>query len=180
MRLFVAVTPPEEIRHLLVRRYMDIERAKWVTMERLHVTLRFLGEVDDAVAERIRSHLREVASTGAPFEIRVSGVGTFGRPARVLWAGIEPPEGITRLATAVEEAVVRAGVSPESRAFSPHLTLARLKQSPPVMVRRFLEHNRGLDLPPFSVRDFRLYSSVLSPSGPTYRPLEAYPLAGAA
>lgn len=174
------MTPPEEVRDLLARRYTDIERAKWVSKDHLHVTIRFLGEIEASAVEGLQAGLREAASAGGPFSVQIAGVGTFGHPARVLWAGLEPPDELEALAAAVEEAVVRTGVPPEERPFAAHLTIARLKRSPPVMVRRFLDENRELQLPPFTVRDIQLISSVLSSSGPTHRVVEAFPLGGEA
>src|SRR5690606_558822 len=100
-----------------------------VPPENWHLTLRFLGATPASAAARVVEEL-EAAPLGAPFEIRLGALGAFPRPARatVLWMGLRAGEGpLGDLAAAVEVAVRRAGIAPEDRPFSPHLTLARLR-----------------------------------------------------
>lgn len=174
MRLFVAVTPPSEIRERVVKTYSEIERARWVPKEQLHVTLRFLGEIDATLAARVQEALREVSAPA--LTIRLKGLGTFGRPPRVLWCGLEPAEAISNLASAIEEKVVQLGLQSADHPFTPHLTLARFKHSPPVMVRRHLESNEAFETPLFSITELTLYQSELNQDGARHTPLEIYPL----
>jgi 2'-5' RNA ligase len=157
----------------LVKTYSEIERARWVKREQLHVTLRFLGDLDDAAAVRVA--LRSIASPR--MRIRLVGTGTFGHPARVLWCGLAPEEEIKALADAIDRAVVGAGAPPADKPFAPHLTIARFKNSPPVMIRRHLERTRAFETPAFAVDEFTLFESKLSSSGAEHSVLETYPLA---
>src|SRR5688572_14345925 len=127
MRLFIAVTPPDPIRDLVVKTYSQIERARWVKKEQLHVTLRFLGELDEDHAAAVKGALREISASR--FSLRIKGTGTFGRPARVLWCGLHPPEEITALATSIDRAVLQVGLTADDKPFAPHLTIARFKNS---------------------------------------------------
>ena len=174
MRLFVAVTPPAEIRDRLLNTYSDIARARWVKKEHLHVTMRFIGEVEEEVAGVVREALCNISSPA--IEIKVEGVGTFGRPARTLWCSLAPRDALSPLADAIERAVVGAGLPAADRPFEPHLTLARFKNSPPVLVRRYLEDNEKLETPVFSISEFTLYQSKLSSAGPEYSVMQSYPL----
>jgi 2'-5' RNA ligase len=175
MRLFVAATPPGEIRDLLVKTYSEIERARWVKKEQLHITLRFLGELDADQATIVGESLREIAAPR--FSLRMKGVGTFGRPARVLWCGLEPKEEITSLADAIDRNVLQAGLTADDKPFAAHLTIARFKNSPPPLIRRFLERNENFETPEFSIDEFTLYQSKLSPKGAEYSVVQSYPLA---
>jgi RNA 2',3'-cyclic 3'-phosphodiesterase len=174
MRLFIAVTPPAEIRDLVVKTYSEIERARWVRKEQLHVTLRFLGELEEEAAASVREALRAIAAPHLTLALKRAG--TFGRPARVLWCGLDPEEEICALASEIDRIVVQAGLTEADKPFAPHLTVARFKNSPPVMIRSWLEQHRAFETPPFSVDAFTLYQSKLSSSGAEHFPLEIYPL----
>jgi 2'-5' RNA ligase len=174
MRLFIAVTPPAEIRDLVVKTYSEIERARWVRKEQLHVTLRFLGELEEEAAATVRAALRAITSPALSLAIKQAG--TFGRPARVLWCGLDPKEPISALAAEIDRVVVQAGLTEADKPFAPHLTVARFKNSPPVMIRAWLERHREFETPAFPVEEFTLYQSKLSASGAEHSPLEIYRL----
>jgi 2'-5' RNA ligase len=175
MRLFLAATPPEPIRDLLVKTYSEIERARWVKKSHLHVTLRFLGELDEDHAALVRRELQQISAPR--LSLRIRGVGTFGRPARVLWCGLHPAEEITALASEIDRRVVAAGLPEDDKPFAAHLTIARFKNSPPAMIRRYLERNAKLETPEFSIDELTLYQSKLNQDGPEYSVVETYPLA---
>lgn len=175
-RLFIAVDLPEKIIANLESMAFGIPGAKWVAPDQLHLTVRFIGEVDGALFRDIRDILSEVSS--ASFSLQLKGVGYFpprGAP-RVLWAGLEKSEPLQLLRKKVESALIRAGVAPEGRKFSPHITLARLKNSPVQKIANFLSGNGLFSQEPFQVEDFKLYSSVLSPKGAYHRVERVYPL----
>lgn len=173
MRLFVAVTPPREIREQLAAlRAPEIPRARWVPVERLHVTLRFLGETGPDRRARLESELAEL--TWDPVQARFRGTGSFGRPPRVIWAGLEPEAPLISLARAVDGAARRAGYPQDDKTFRPHSTLARLERSPPHHVRAFLEATAALETPRFHVETFELYASTLGPEGPRYAVLSHF------
>jgi 2'-5' RNA ligase len=174
-RLFVAVRPPSTIRSLLLAAMGGVSGARWQSDEQLHVTLRFIGEVDRHQASDIHAALGAIYQ--APFEVAVSGLGTFearGRP-EVVWAGLAPLAPLAALHKKVDQALTRAGVEPDRRAFHPHITLARLKRtSGPV--RNLIEGAGGLSSPAFTVDAFALYESRLTPEGAVCSAIERYKL----
>jgi RNA 2',3'-cyclic 3'-phosphodiesterase len=174
MRLFIAVTPPEAMRDLVVETYAEIERARWVKKEQLHVTLRFLGDVEEEQAVLVREALRGIRAPALTLSIR--GAGTFGRPPRVLWCGLDPEEEITALARSIDDAVVQVGLTEADKPFAPHLTIARFKNSPPAKIRSWLNGFEGLATPPFTLGEFTLYQSTLSSSGAEHSAVEVFPL----
>jgi 2'-5' RNA ligase len=174
-RLFVAIRPPEEIRDLLLDAMDDSADFRWQDDEQLHLTLRFVGEVERPVADDLAAELGRVHSPS--FELRINGTGRFEqRSSGALWAGVEPREPLAALAAKVERACVAVGLEPERRAFHPHITLARWKGRRGHEVARFLERTRGLASEPFAVSDFILFESRLSRHGAHYEAVASYDL----
>lgn len=177
-RLFVAVDLTEHALDAISRICTGISGVKWVDRARLHLTLRFIGDADDSMLDRIR---RELAGVSAPpFCLVPRGVGRFPpkKDPRVLWVGVDQCEGLFSLQRFVEEALRRSGLQPESRAFTPHITLARLKDVPLSKVTSFLENQRLFSTRPVPVVEFHLYSSILSPRGALHQRLASYSLQG--
>ncbi|MFZ5762853.1 MAG: RNA 2',3'-cyclic phosphodiesterase [Thermodesulfobacteriota bacterium] len=179
-RLFVAIDLPEAVVEELARFCCGMPGARWVAPEQLHLTLRFVGEVDGGLFREIREALNVV--DGGAFDLRVKGFGYFPprKAPRVLWAGVEPAEGVTALRSRIEKAVVRLGLEPEPRKFSPHITLARLDGTPVGKVTQFLAGNSLYSSPTFTVSEFHLYSSVLTAKGAIHTIEASYPLEMAA
>ena len=174
-RLFVAIRPPEHIRDLLIDAMDDSADFRWQDDEQLHITLRFVGEVDRPIAEDLASALSRVRAER--FSIRVSGVGRFEqRSSGTLWAGVEPKEPLAALAAKVERACLAAGLEPEHRAFHPHITLARWKGRRSRELADLLDRTRGLASEPFELERFVLFESHLSRHGAHYREVATYPL----
>jgi len=174
-RLFVAIRPPEAIRDRLIDAMEDSPELRWVGDEQLHLTLRFIGEVERPLADDIALALTRIRSDR--FELRVTGVGIFERRSGgTLWAGIEPKQPLAALAAKVERACVAAGLEPEHRAFHPHITLARFNRASATAAQAFLERTRALASPPFAVTSFILYESHLSRHGPHYEEVAEFPL----
>ena len=146
----------------------------------MHLTLRFLGDQIDRI--RLLPIQTALASIKIePFTLTVRTAGRFPertkKPARVLWIGMADPPALMRLQAAVEQAVIAVGFPAEERAFSPHITLARLKgeeRSPEL--EQFLDQHKGFRAEPFTVREFFLVSSLLTPQGPNYRHEASFPL----
>ena len=125
-RLFVAIRPPEPICDLLIDAMDDTAHFRWQNEEQLHITLRFIGEVDRPVAEDLAASLERIhfAAIRPPHQ----GAGRFEqRNGGALWAGVEPREPVAALAAKVERICQSVGLEPERRAFHPHITLARWK-----------------------------------------------------
>jgi 2'-5' RNA ligase len=179
IRLFVAIPLPEMQRERLRSLCHGVRDARWVAADNLHLTLRFIGEVAEPVAEDVAAALDEVR--GAAFPLRLDGVGHFetGRKVRTLWAGVEKSPPLMLLQERIEAAVRRAGVAPDSRRFTAHVTLARLKPSPPHKVGPWVETNAMFGTEPFTVDRFVLYESFLSHSGAIHSPIEVYSLTAA-
>lgn len=175
-RLFVAIRPPEDIRDRLIDAMDDSPELGWVQDENLHLTLRFIGEVERPLADDIALALTRIRSEA--FELGVAGVGIFERrTGGALWAAVQPKDAVAALAAKVERACVHAGLESERRAFHPHITLARFKQDAAKAAQAFLERNRALATPPFAVDRFILYESRLSRHGAHYEEVADYPLA---
>jgi 2'-5' RNA ligase len=174
-RLFVAIRPPEEVRDLLIDAMDDSPALRWVGDEQLHLTLRFIGEVERPMANDIAAALDRVRSSN--FQIRISGAGKFEkRSGGALWAGVEPKIPVVGLAAKVERALQQVGLEPEHRAFSPHITLARWNRRNSEAVEAFLRRNSDLHSDPFDVDRFILFESKLSRHGPHYEEIAAFAL----
>jgi 2'-5' RNA ligase len=174
-RLFVAIRPPQEIRDLLIDAMDDSPEFRWQEEEQLHLTLRFVGEVERPIAEDLAAELAGIRAE--PFELRVSGVGRFEqRNSGALWAAVEPKPPLAALAAKVERVCQTAGLEPERRAFHPHITLARWKGRRTREVHEFLERRAGLASAPFAVDRFILFESRLSRHGAHYEEVAVYPL----
>ncbi len=173
-RLFVAVELPEELRsriHSLAEELPE-DGIKVVEKDKIHLTLKFLGDIpEDKIAE-IEERLRAVKSKS--FSCTVSGVGVFPNPnyIRVIWAGIECME-MLKLAAAVGNALEGIGKK-EKRPFSSHVTIARVKRK--IDARAFLEKHKDEVFGDFSVSEFVLMQSELGSEGPTYTALKKFTL----
>ena len=174
-RLFVAIRPPDRIRDLLIGAMGGISGARWQSDDQIHLSLRFIGEVDRHQAKDILAALGTIHHPR--FEIAINGVGAFDRRGRpeTVWAGVAPHEPLKTLHKKVDQAMTRVGVEPEQRAYLPHITLARLKRSSG-SVRGLLETSGGLRSDPFPVDQFALFESKLTPEGAVYSVVESYPL----
>ncbi|MDB5081170.1 MAG: 2-5 ligase [Chloroflexi bacterium] len=164
-RLFVAIELPEWVKAELSGLSFGLPGAHWVPDDQLHLTLRFIGEVDRFQFEEIARALSEVQID--PFDLALEGVGTFpprGKP-NVLWVGIEKSEPLLQLHRRVEKALVQVGVEPEKRKFSPHITLARLKDAPLNRLGEFLMGHSLFKVEPFEIEEFHLFSSQLTSKG---------------
>lgn len=175
-RLFVAIRPPEEIVDRLVDAMDDSPALRWVPDDNIHLTLRFIGEVERPTADDVAGALQHLRFPG--FQLRLSGVGKFEqRNGGALWAGIEPRAPVAELAAKVERACIGAGIEPERRAFHPHITIARWNRRNAEAVESFLRRNGDLASPPFDVTSFLLFESRLSRHGPHYEEVAEFPLA---
>ena len=178
IRLFAALALPEAVRQRLSLVRAPLPGARWVTPENMHVTLRFIGEVEPPVATELDAALARVAAPA--FELRLAGLGTFGSRGRVraLWAGLEKSEPLDHLQAKIETACMNAGLPPESRKFHPHITLARCRDVPEAPAAEFVATYGGFDLPAVPVAAFALLSSRRGRSGAVYAPEAVYPLEG--
>lgn len=175
-RLFLAVDPPPSVVDELGTLCAGVPGARWAPPEQFHLTVRFIGEVDNGRSADIREALAQVSEPAFP--LTLTGVRHFadGRRPRVLWVGIAPCPALERLHNKIEQALAEAGTERERRKFIPHVTLARLKNAPVDRVGRYLEEHGLFACAPFEVREFHLYSSFLARSGAIHTIEESYPL----
>lgn len=176
MRLFVALELPAETKSQLGIMCCGVPGARWLDPDQLHLTLRFIGEVDGDCSLDITEALAEIQAP--EFALAIKGVGCFSSrdKPRVLWAGVENNPALARLQKKIEGVLVRdVGLKPEGRKYSPHITLARLQQTTAANVAGFLAEWALFQAPQFSVEGFALISSTLSRSGAKYRVEERYP-----
>lgn len=149
---------------------------RWVRNENLHLTLKFFGEVSEERLDPLEKALQESGNQSASFELEVKGAGCFPNlsNARVLWAGAGNE--VTGLAKAVEKSTVSAGFEAADRAFSPHLTLARLGSKPGAALQQIVTRYQDFSFGKFTVTDMILFQSRLRSGGPQYTELKKFPL----
>lgn len=178
IRLFVALALPKTVQLQLSALTGGVPGARWLKPDNLHLTLRFIGEVENNVADDIDATLSSVSTM--PFDLSLSGTGFFGKAdfTRQIWAGVAPNDALIHLQTKIEAAIIRAGLPAEQRRFSPHVTLARLKRAPSVRVEQFVADHAGFRAGPITIDRFTLFSSFLSSSGAIHTPEVEYPLLG--
>ncbi len=174
-RLFIAIRPPDPVRDRLVDAMEGIEGARWVDEENLHLTLRFVGEVERPAANDLAGALGRIA--WPRFALRIDGVGHFTRKgeATALWARVAASGPLEGLRQKVEAACESVGLGRETRRFTPHLTLARLgRSSGPIggWLAAFGDIRAG----PWEVAEFILYESRLGHTGAFHEPVAVFGL----
>jgi len=174
-RLFTAIEIPAEIGQSVALLRGGLPGARWVDPENYHLTLRFIGDIDDALARDITFMLGTVRR--AAFDLRIEALSSFGgnRPRALVAAASEIPE-LLDLQADHERLMQRIGLEPE-RNYKPHVTLARLRDSSSRQVADYLSTRQPFRSPPFKVSRFVLYSSRASVGGGPYIVEAAYPLA---
>ncbi len=180
IRLFVALSLPDTVRRRLEGLRGGVPGARWQTAEQMHLTLRFIGEVDGAAFGEIRGALARIEAEA--FSLMLQGVGHFPlrRQARVLWAGAAMSPALMRLRERIEAAVTGLGFEPDGRKFAPHVTLARFGSRVPVRrLQDFISYHGLLSTEPFPVRSFELFASHIGSHGAHYTVEASYPLAPA-
>ena len=187
MRVFIAIDIDEQIRKALgslqneLQSKVDIKKSdvKWVNPDNMHLTLKFLGEIKDQEAVEVCNITKEVASRHENFELDVETVGHFGgRSARVLWVGTgQNSDNLLQLQSDLEEQLASAGWPKETRKFSGHLTLCRVRNSKAgVKLAQMTEGYKDFKLGTVSADSVSVYQSQLTPKGPIYTVLGNYKL----
>ena len=179
IRLFVAIDLPAAVAVMLEEICRGLRGARWVSTEQLHLTLRFIGEVDGGLFREIREELAGVEAEA--FSLRLAGLGCFPprKAPRVLWAGVEPAgRGLIAVRNRVESCLARLDIEPEGRKYAPHITIARLADTPLAELTRYLSANGLFATEEFMVREFHLYSSRLTPKGAVHSIEASYGLTG--
>ncbi len=188
IRSFVALPVPDEVRSGLAGLMDEMRRlgidAKFPRPESIHITLKFLGDVEESRLAEIGTALRETAIRARAFDLGIEGLGVFPHLAnpRVVWTGIRcANRGLVDLQRSVEESLQRVGFPVEKREFQAHLTLARIRSRRRIaLLMDFVERRSPeVDLGSVAAEEFHLYQSILRPQGAEYRKLQSFRLAGA-
>jgi len=178
-RTFIAVDLSASMRNYLGRitqelgKYLSKGDVRWIDPDKIHLTLRFLGETDKDKLELIYGIIGESASQCSPFDLELGKLGCFpnaNRP-RVIWVGFRTDsDSLYSLQGSLEKKIVNLGWKPEGRKFHPHLTLGRVKK-PPAVVKAQLPWGREVSDRRIAVNAVLLYESTLKPAGAEYRVL---------
>jgi 2'-5' RNA ligase len=187
LRLFVAIDLPEDVRESLGRLQSDLRRhdlsgLRWTRPDGIHLTLKFLGETPASSLPAIKGALARAVRGAPSFHLALGAPGTFGnrRGPRVLWLDVEGDvEPLQQLQAAVERELAAAGFGPEERAFSPHLTLARVQQPPSPGLAERLSRALAAVTPPrgeIEATELVLMRSSLQAGGAVYSRVAAFPL----
>ncbi|MBI3671006.1 MAG: RNA 2',3'-cyclic phosphodiesterase [Acidobacteria bacterium] len=186
MRVFVAIDIAEDVREAIRTLIGKLEKtcrgARWVRVEGMHVTLKFIGETSAERVERIQSELA-AAHSAAPVEMSFRGVGFFpnDRHPRVFWVGIESTPNLAELAAEIERRMETLGIQREQRPFRPHLTLARFKSEEGLpQLREAVQKLGASEFGSARTGEFHLYQSRLNPKGAVYMRLATFPFVGSA
>jgi len=172
LRLFVAVALPPELKLSLSLLASGLPGAKWVDPGNYHLTLRFIGEIDEGQAEDVDAALNHIRAHR--FDVALATVGHFG--LRQLCVGVERSDALQHLHAKIESALSRLGFAPEDRRYTPHVTLARLKGTSEARLQAYLAQHALYRAPPFRVERFSLIASYLTKSGAIYEAQADYPL----
>jgi len=173
-RLFTGIELPEDVVRRLSMLRAGLSGAHWIDPENYHITMRFVGDISDAEANHFADALASVSFDS--FDIELSGLGSFGgNKPRTIWAGVKPSPGLQPLQKAHERAARIAGLPPETRNFTPHITLARLRNVSPFAAAEYLARYGGFFSAPFEIGRFVLFSSRPNQGGGPYLVEEGYP-----
>jgi len=179
IRSFLAIALPETIHKRIDEVQRDLKSShadvRWVNPEKIHLTLKFFGNIEEAAIEPIAKVVEGPARAVSPFSLRVKGIGTFPhwKNPRVIWMGLIDEGGVViPLQKQVETGLQRIGFEPEGRAFQPHLTLGRVNspRGKEALIRA-MEGYREEEFGEFEVSKIVLFKSDLKPTGPIYTPL---------
>jgi len=177
MRCFIAIDINDQLRSRIDRLQKELQRRlknqsgiKWVRPEIIHLTLKFLGDVEDDRTEEISGAIEHICAAHKSFELEFSTVGTFGRPAKVLWLGVEKTSSeLEKLVLDFEQGFEELGFAKEQRPFSAHLTLARIKDDRPgKQLAEVITGFGKVDAGTITADAVCLYKSQLTSDGPVY------------
>jgi RNA 2',3'-cyclic 3'-phosphodiesterase len=184
MRLFTGIALPPRVSDNLARVLKELRPLaplNWSRVENLHVTSKFIGEWPEDRLTELEETLENLHSPGG-FEIAIARFGYFPNPhhPRTLFAGIQAGPQLAELAGKIDETLRPLGIARETRPYSPHLTLARIKQENIRALREHIENMTNFDFGTFQASEFHLYLSETGPSGSHYKILATYPLSSVA
>jgi RNA 2',3'-cyclic 3'-phosphodiesterase len=176
LRLFTGLSIPVLLRQRMTVMQGGIDGARWTERENFHITLTFIGEIDEQKAEDVDEALSGVRTE--KFNLRLKGTGSFtqGKYPKVLWVGVEQNEVLNRLKEKIDRALESYGVDFEKRKYAPHVTLARLNHVDEAKVAEFMQQHNLFVTEEFEVDEFLLYQSHQTKNGSVYEAVREYPL----
>jgi 2'-5' RNA ligase len=181
MRLFTGIPIPPQVRNNLDKLLRELRPAadlRWSRTDNLHITTKFIGEYPEENLHDLTAALDAIPPVGK-IEVVIRGLGWFPNPhsPRIFWTGIEAPPALAELARATDQALVRLGVPPEARKFSPHLTLARVNPGTRLIaLQQAVAALPSTEFGKYTADHFHLYLSELGPGGAKYTKLADFPL----
>ena len=182
-RIFIAVKidPGDTLMNMISTFKTDLkdEKIKWTETENYHITLAFLGDMEEEKIKAVDKMLRRVCEGFNGFEMVIKGAGVFKsfKDMRVIWTSIKPSEKLNKLNNSIKIGLKDTGITIEDRAFSPHLTLGRIKSiSYNDTLKSLVDRYHDAEIQKQTVIEVILYESILLPAGPVYKPLGKYPL----
>lgn len=177
-RLFVALDLPDLVKETLSPLMRGLGDVRWLDDDQLHLTLRFIGELDNGRTDEVADALSLVQA--APFDLQLKGIGHFpprGEP-RVIWTGIEPQPELSALKRRIDRALEQADIERDRKKYAPHVTIARLRRPPTEAgLQTYLMRHSLYQSPAFPVSGFKLFSSWLDGQGADYQVEASYELA---
>ncbi len=188
LRAFIAIELPSQLQDALekqtarLRQSLGDDLVRWISMQNMHLTLKFMGNIAASHLEFIKQLITQTADSHSQFDLQISGIGSFpnSKRARILWAGIHAPAGLASLQKSLEAGTARLGYENEERPFSPHLTLGRVRQNidPAGLqkIRTILDTIQLGHIGSARVDSIHLYKSELQTSGSVYTKLFSAPL----
>jgi len=186
MRTFIAIELPKDIKNILGNIQNELKQSqadvKWVKPDNIHLTLKFLGEIQEDLVKKIQLVLEEIAQKNSSFSIYLASLGVFPKLQypRVVWIGLNNDQQILKIAKELEESLITIGIPAETRPFSSHITLGRSRSSShrKELVEKIesLNKNLSLSLQEFRVSGITLFKSTLTPAGPIYEVIFTSPL----
>lgn len=184
MRTFIAIDLDKEIKDKLSSFLLELDKVskkiKWARKEGMHLTLKFLGEIEEKMIPEVESLLKGISSKCPSFVLRLKGTGTFpegSKNPRVIWVGIEESQDLKAIQAQLEEELEKTGFPREKREFHPHLTLGRIKPHSYLGgIFSLLESNKESDFGEMKVKKIAFFQSILKPTGAEYRILSEFDL----
>ena len=175
MRLFTAIQFTDTVRQRMVMLAENIHGFKWASPDQVHLTLRFIGNVEPQLSFEIDKKLQKIHFSA--FKLTPAGIGMFpnSNQPRIFWIGIEADKALFALQKRIENAIIECGLKPEIRNYHPHITLARIRSSNKECIQSFMKKHEHWRMETITIHSFHLVESIRNRSGSVYQNLFSYP-----
>ncbi|WP_210432119.1 RNA 2',3'-cyclic phosphodiesterase [Iodidimonas gelatinilytica] len=173
IRLFVGLELPNEVKQSLLAMGSGVDGARWQALDQLHLTLRFIGNLDPVAAQEVRLSLQDLSVPA--FSVTLQGMGLFGKPRapRILYVGGSNPAPLIALHEKIDRRLIRAGLAPERRKYIPHVTLARFKGRS-LRAAGYVAQHMGFSSQAFDMSHITLFQSHLGHEAAAYEVVDRY------